>query len=111
MLGDEICKDTNQLSTILFFKINLVQFEKHHAGFRKIFRKLFKAMSHERNSFDQGSWSTKIFDVQDTGRFDGFNDERINWLLDAWGVEKNFSDHWKELTHICSKEPAEIFFQ
>ena len=46
---------------------------------------------HERNSFDlfRGSWSTKIFDVQDTGRFDGFNDERINWLLDELGGVQN----------------------
>ena len=88
--------------------------EKHFENFLTSFTQL---EPHEQNSFDlfRGSWSTKIFDVQDTGGFDGFNDERINWLLDELGgvQSKKFwsSDHWKELTHICSREPAEMFFQ
>ena len=49
-----------------------------------------KLEPHEQNSFDlfKGSWSTKIFGAEDTGGFDGFNDERIDWLLDELGGVK-----------------------
>ena len=58
--------------------------EKHFDNFLTSYTQL---EPHEQNSFDlfRGSWSTKIVDVQDTGGFDGFNDERINWLLDELG--------------------------
>ena len=58
--------------------------EKHFENFLTSYTQL---EPHEQNSFDlfRGSWSTKIIDVQDTGGFDGFNDERINWLLDELG--------------------------
>ena len=49
-----------------------------------------KLEPNEQNSFDlfKGSWSTKIFGAQDSGGFDGFNDERIDWLLDELGDVK-----------------------
>lgn len=42
----------------------------------------------DQNSFDlfEGSWSTKIPNIQNTGEFDGFNDERITWLLEEIGA-------------------------
>ena len=76
-----------------------------------------KLEPHEQNSFDlfKGSWSTKIFGAEDTGGFDGFNDERIDWLLDELGgvkVKKFWnSDHRKELPHTRPNEQAETFFQ
>ena len=98
MLGDEICrKDTNQLSTTSLVFLRLIWFnlksitrspgsrdEKHFENFLTSYTQL---EPNEQNSFDlfRGSWSTKTFDVQDTGGFDGFNDERINWLLDELG--------------------------
>ncbi len=61
--------------------------EKYFENFLTNFTKL---QPNEQNSFDlfRGSWSTKISGVQNTGGFDGFNDDRINWLLDELGGVK-----------------------
>ena len=58
--------------------------EKYFENFLTSYTKL---EPQEKNSFDlfKGLWSTKIFDFQNTGEFDGFNDDRINWLLDELG--------------------------
>ena len=58
-------------------------FEKFLSGFTRL-------TPSEKNSFDlfNGSWSTAVSGIQSTGSFDGFNDERIKWLLDELGGMK-----------------------
>ena len=60
----------------------------------------------DENPFDLFStcWSTKIPDIKNTGDFDGFTDERIQWLISELGNIKN-----KDILELGPLEAAHTF--
>jgi hypothetical protein len=71
----------------LFFK------EKQKQQFQKYLGNFTALQPDDQNSFDlfESCWSSKIPNIDNTGKFDGFADERIGWLLDELGDIKGQS--------------------
>lgn len=63
---------------------NKIQFQDYLSNYTSL-------KPNEENPFDlfDTCWSTKIPNIDNTGPFDGFNDERIQWLIEELGPIQN----------------------